>query len=347
MVVSTSGDIGDVIFLMGVLKELPNGPHKILLQHDNDTKYKTAESIYKLESAVKDLAESQDYIDECRVIQPGDNVDWVSQEFRKISYVPGNTLLDAVVGHLNIRKGLGKGIKGEKSWLDIEPSEESKDRIVISRSGRWRNHSFPWAEVVKRYRWRLMFVGLDHEWREFIGHFGYVEFFPTSNMLQVAQIIKGSRLLICNQSSPNAIGEGLKHNMIQETSLNCPDCIFKRSNVNHVYNATFTLPGFDGEEDFDVTPKREAIKRSTFLTAKAPPGAWQYPNPSEPRMPITHTDFDVCVTRMAQLPSLKGTSKEDRETLLMEYTIDRIPDWGKSKVTTGTIRIALANAGYV
>ncbi len=118
------------------------------------------------------------------------------------------------------------------------------------------------------YRNKLLFVGLKHEWREFIGHHGYVEYVPTANMLEVAQLIAGSDLFIGNQSCANAIAEGLKHNSIQETHLEYPDCVYVRPNASFIADGVVTLP--DGTVLKGQRPKQE---RRTHIT---PPKMWQY-----------------------------------------------------------------------
>lgn len=340
--VSSSGDIGDICVLLGILSELPDTPHALLLETDGQTKYKTRDSMYELEAMMKPLAESQSYISECRVIRDGESAWWKSADFRKASYIYGNTLLDAHVNHLTSTHGLGRGIRGEKQWLTVDPSPLSKDRIVIARSGRYRNGWFPWAQICLKYRCRLMFVGLRHEWREFCSMFGYVEYQPTANMLEVAEVIAGSLMFIGNQSSPNAIAEGLKHRMIQETCCERPDCIYWRENAQHVADGGCILPGFDGDDDETIAPWTVPIQ-SVKRTQKTPQGRWQYANPKfKPYLP---QHVLSCLVR--EVVKREGGTYEEVEKRVLQQNIDRTPDSFKSPYTKAQFNnfyVALENS---
>ena len=55
----------------------------------------------------------------------------------------------------------------------------------------------------------------------------------TTDFLEVGQIIAGSKLFIGNQSAAYTVAEGLKHNLIQETSPRIPSSYFNRSNARY------------------------------------------------------------------------------------------------------------------
>jgi len=275
--VSTEGDLGDACYLLGILSELQGGPHTLLLRPSGMTKYRAGDGTFeRFDKIFSPLAKSQPYIADCRPITPSDKVDWCSEDFRKVPY-RGTTLMNAHLSHLTSTCKVGHGITGLNKWLlGIKPSKESEGRIIINRTSRYRNWTFPWAAVVQKYKHRLMFVGLEHEWKEFCGHFGYVDFRPTQTLLEVAQLIAGSLLFIGNQSCANAVAEGLKHNLIQETSLQFPDCLFKRDNAQHVVKGNCILPGFD-DEDTNTEPL--AVKIADIDTVTTPPGGWMITTP--------------------------------------------------------------------
>lgn len=333
MIVSTEGDLGDSIALLGILHELNGGPHTLLLEKGHQTKYQTNESIVSMEALLKPLADIQPYIQECRRANPGEPIDWKSAGFRSAWFQPGNTLMAAAVDHLIRTKQTGHGILGLNPWLfNVEPSGETADRIVINRTGRWRNGSFPWADVVKHYHWRLLFIGLPHEHREFCGHYGYVDFRPVSNLLEFAELIAGSLLFIGNQSCANWLCEGLKHPLIQETCQGTPDCIYVRPNAQHVWNGSLTLPGFDGDPDIHINPIRDISKISVDQGA---PGGWQYPCPPivdkatgrRGRPEIMALNHDHCFKQVRRRPEFKGASDADVRRAIIEATLERLPDW--------------------
>lgn len=276
MIVSSAGDVGDCIYLLCILKNLPDGPHTLLLEPSPQTKAKGQEGVNRLYDLIGPLVSIQPYIKKCRIIKDKDRVDWQSAKFRIQHYQRGQTLMQAHLNNLIETHGIGHDINGDEAWLECEPSKESAGRIIINRTGRYRNPFFQWAQIVRHYRHRLLFVGLHHEWREFCGHFGYVEFRPTANMLEVAQLIAGCELFIGNQSCPNAIAEGLKRPLIQETDLTFPDCVYGRPDAQHVADGACTLPDIRGSGVLEVKNIRAVIQLDAHRLSESPPDGWQF-----------------------------------------------------------------------
>lgn len=276
MICSSSGDCGDVVFALCILKNLEGAPHALLLEPSSQTKAKGLDGVTRLLNLIGPLASAQSYIKACRIIKPSDRVDWRSADFRIQHYQRGQTLMQAHLNNLIETHGIGHGITGDKAWLTCKPSEESAGRIVINRTGRYRNPFFQWAEVVKHYRHRLMFVGLHHEWREFCGHFGYVDYRPTANMLEVAELIAGCELFIGNQSCPNAIAEGLKKPLIQETDLTYPDCVYGRPDAQHVADGGCVLPDVEYSGELTIRNVNASITIAPQMLSESPPDGWQF-----------------------------------------------------------------------
>jgi hypothetical protein len=319
MTISSEGDIGDVVYLLGILKSLPNGPHTLLCEASKSTK--TGADPQRLVSLIGPLAEQQPYIKECRVARPDDVIDWRSAEFRKLKhYTPGETLMQAHLNHYNKVSRQRLVVKGDTPWLTVKPSPLSKGRIVVNRTGRYRNSRFPWGKVVDHYKHLLLFVGLHHEWREVCGHFGYMDYAPTSNMLEVAEIIAGSELFIGNQSCSNAIAEGLKHPRIQETDLTFPDCIFPTvdgyAKGQHVANGAVVLPAVGSRPSVTFAP--EPFKAKPVECSVVPPGMWQYPG----CIRSTH------LINVARELSKKEQITVDQATqMVYDFQRDRLPDF--------------------
>jgi len=267
---SSSGDVGDLTVMMGVISSIP-GKHTIYLRDNGQTK-----GIVKREHIVRPLLESQPYIDKCKVWKD-EHIDWESEGFRAGYHHPCETLLSA-----HARHALAKGIihtmpTGEAKWLTVEPSKEFQERIIINRSPRYQNDLFPWGEVVKKYGNRLLFVGLPEEHHMFITRYGEVEYKPTKDMLEIAKMIAGSLLFIGNQSAAMTIAEGLKVPRILETCLHIPDCIYPgETGAQYVVEGTVNLPGFGGE---DVRLPSRAITPDTVHEVYVPDGGWQYRYP--------------------------------------------------------------------
>lgn len=311
---------------MGILKQLEGGPHSLFLQSSDATKAKGQEGVERLFSMVGPLVNAQPYIKECRIIKDTDRIDWPSGQFRGQHYQRGRTLMDAHLAHLVKTKGIGREITGAEAWLEVEPSQLTEGKIVCNRTGRYRNSLFPWKAIVEHYRHRLVFVGLKHEWREFVSHFGYVAWHPTSNLLEMAQLIAGAELFIGNQSCANALAEGLKKPLIQEVSTQFPDCVYVRPGAQHVHDGSCILPDISGSGEIKITSDSKHL--SKYSTAKAPPGGFQYAG-CAPSMQFTK------VVSMAQLlDEMKGLSRQEVSDKVLLYNVDRCPRWQQLNVNT-------------
>ena len=340
MTISSTGDLGDVLFLTNLLKHLPNGPHTLCLRPSPITKAKTTEQAQRMFDLLKPLIEAQGYVSDFRLVGPDEPVDWRSEDFRNLRhYTPGETLMQAHLNHYCVVFQTALKIDGSSPWLSATPSPLSKGRVVINRTGRYRNPCFPWLKIVDHYKHHLLFVGLDYEWREFCGHFGYVDFQPTDNLLQVAELIAGSELFIGNQSSAGAIAEGLKHRRIQESSLVFPDCIFPQApglpDVQHVANGEVILPAIGSRPAVNLT-SCDPIFRPMDTTI-SPPGYWQYPGEQK------NPSINPVATAVARR---NGVSFETARQMVYEYQCNRLPDFFAAEDHHLTrFKIAKQNAG--
>lgn len=340
MLVSSTGDVGDVLYLLNLLKHLPGGPHSLGIRHSTMTKAKTADKAVRLFELLKPFVEQQSYIKEFKILEPEDKVDWVSEDFRKLRhFTVGETLMQAHLNHYCAVKKTQLHISGSTPWLTVTPSPKSKGRVVVNLTERYRNQSFRWKDVVKHYKHHLLFVGLEYEWKEFCGNYGYVDFQPTDNMLQVAELIAGSDLFIGNQSSAFAIAEGLKHRRIQETSLVFPDCIFPQApglpEVQHVANGEVRLPVVGNRPAITLSSAEPTYREMD--TSRVPPGRWQYPGEAP------NNSFNVLASAVARRD---GVSRQQAQQMVYEFQCARLPDFFAAEDHHLTrFKIAKQNAG--
>lgn len=259
---------------LSLLSQMPGGPHKFLFYPSMTTKMKTPADVSRWVHLMKPLAESQDYIQECRARTPQDHVDWDSGGFRGTGlHSRSASLFEAQLSHLVHVLGFGRTMTPLLKWIHVDPAPDSRGRIICARSGRYRNGSFPWKQIVSHYGDRLLFIGLKHEHAEFCSHWGMVEHRPVSDLLEMAQVIAGSELFIGNQSSPMAIAEGLKHRTIQETSTDPADCIYFRENAQWVDNGACILPDIGDSGVLEIKP--QVYDMRDIVTHTTPPGQWQ------------------------------------------------------------------------
>jgi ubiquinone/menaquinone biosynthesis C-methylase UbiE len=131
----------------------------------------------------------------------------------------------------------------ETTWLTVDRPKLLPDYpVLIHRSARWRNSSFPWDAVMKRHGHQAIFVGLEDEYEEFVKTWGNVPYRPTNNFLELARLIAGCKLYIGNQSLPYAICEGLKQTSVLEVWPEGPNCLFHRKNAVYGYSKFVYIP---------------------------------------------------------------------------------------------------------
>jgi len=98
-----------------------------------------------------------------------------------------------------------------KKWLFNVPAKEiSKIIIHDTGSARFPGSSIKW-ELLKGYEKQCIFIGYDCDYERFKKEKNLdIEWYPTKNLYEVAQVIEGSKLFLCNSSAPHAIAEALK-----------------------------------------------------------------------------------------------------------------------------------------
>lgn len=226
-----NGDLGDCIACLPVVRQLGGG-EMIFTQKPNPRDFSIAMKL------LKPLFEAQDYIDGVYWQDRPQGIDYDFCKFR--SAWRSNTSLAQVQGfHCGIPR------LDMRPWFKAEPSEETKGRVLISRTHRYRNLAFPWKQVAERYGDRMLFVGLYPEHKDFQDLVGRtVERREVSHYLELAELLAGGDYFVGNQSSPMWVAMGLGIPLLQETNAALYDSIVQRP------NATF----FRGPIDWSKLP---------------------------------------------------------------------------------------------
>lgn len=249
------GDFGDIIFSLPCVKLNGKGVYYGVDKPD-------CRPITPRLHLLRRLLYSQDYIVSLKPHR-GEKIDYDFCSFRDNGMPYGVTLAELHAKYVGLDPDLSS------PWLKVEPSPESKGKIVVARSARYRNKRFPWKSIVEQYSRNIVFVGLPEEYQNFADNFGPVDYLPTKDLYEVATLIAGSELFIGNQSSPNAICEGLKHPSVLEVSLEAPDCIYPRDNAKYCY---------DGSVSFEVLGSKfespSALSIADIDLQSSPPGGW-------------------------------------------------------------------------
>jgi hypothetical protein len=93
--------------------------------------------------------------------------------------------------------------------LDVEPSEATKDKVVVIKSSRYNNVFFSWKDL-EEFKDRMVFIGLDEEHDAFCNSFFNIERLPVKDALEAARAIAGAKLTIGNPSGLFSIAEMMK-----------------------------------------------------------------------------------------------------------------------------------------
>jgi len=107
-------------------------------------------------------------------------------------------------------------------WIfNVEPNPVSS--IIINRTERYPGY-IDYVRLLNKYGDQCLFVGLAQEHSLFEKLYGKIKYHRTSDFLEVAQLIKGAKFFIGNQSAAFAIAEGMKTPRIVEVCQDAPNC---------------------------------------------------------------------------------------------------------------------------
>jgi hypothetical protein len=182
---------------------------------------------------------------------------------------------------------------------------------------------------------------MPDEHADFCQNFGHVEYRPTENLLQVAQLIAGSQMFIGNQSSPYWCAQAMHHRRILEVCLHVADSICAGGEAQFVADGGVTLPNFDGGPD-KVIPSKFPYTRpiESINTSTSPPGGWHYKGM-----------MNTSLTTLVNMAKRAGLS-DNHDFLwkdIIEANIARRPDFFKDDTYLSTLtlyRTAMAQQGF-
>lgn len=215
----STGDLGDIVASLSAVRALGGGEYVIGFHEWTGQRESMRGERFE---AIKPLLEAQPYITK---VEWSDHETDITHDFStfRTHYRLHESLAHQQARHIGVEIDLNP-------WLSVDASKH--DRVVIARSLRYRNGLFPWRKLLERFTDRI-FVGLPVEHREFESSFGEIEYVPTPNLLDLAKIISGAKLLISNQTAAWWIGAGLGIRTIQETYLKDTNSIIERPNLSY------------------------------------------------------------------------------------------------------------------
>ena len=233
-----SGTYGDLIYSLPLVKHFGGGEFYL---HLNQIDW-VAQHYYRSRppeihqgrmtlqdfQCLEPLLMAQDYITKFEPLDPRTteithNLDSFRELF--VSH-PGN-YVDVYAEAWGIRDPNTRAQLRNTPWLRVEqPRDLGSIEYVINRTGRWQAQPQPWAWA----EWRdqgidrqSLFVGTEQEYRDFCRDTGWqLEFCPTKNLLELAEIIAGCQQFIGNQSLALSLAIGLGQSYACEARTDLP-----------------------------------------------------------------------------------------------------------------------------
>ncbi len=213
-----SGHIGDIINILPVIKELSKD-HKCDLYLNiskplqvklNEYQYENIYLNKKIYDMLYPLLQTQKYINKIDI--HSDQL--IDINFDLIRQLPINLLFD------NLRYGFQiTGVQPDTNqvYLDVEPHKEIINKVVILRSPRYQNQFINY-KFLENYD-DTLYVGREDEYNMLKKDIKNLKFHNCKDFLEMAQIIKASRIFIGNSSLGITLAEALKTPRILEA---CP-----------------------------------------------------------------------------------------------------------------------------
>lgn len=112
-----------------------------------------------------------------------------------------------------------------KPWIEVDkiPAIPMAD-IIVARSLKYHDFRFQWKEMIP-WKSKAVFIGTEDEYKAFQHDTGLdIKWEMPKTWIEMAGIIRGSKLFIGNQSFPYALAEGMKVPRVLEEFPNCPNC---------------------------------------------------------------------------------------------------------------------------
>lgn len=233
-VFSHSGDLGDIIYFLPVMRAMGGG--KLKITEVEPGSIPTRQNLLENDAwqKLKQLLEYQEYVDS---VEPSDHhdADVDGDAYRTPFHTAMRTNYEQVKEiSLVTWQAWAHGVDPacqEEQWLTVEPNRIA--RYVFSRTSRYTNPDFLWSAVYDALGRDAVFLGTKDEYQQFISTVGHVPYVETDNLMEAARFIRGSDCFIGNQSCLYAIVEGMKHSALLEVWPGNPNCLFYRENAFH------------------------------------------------------------------------------------------------------------------
>lgn len=229
-----TNDAGDIIAAMTFVRQMGGGDVTIGNHYDMEArKMRPSRPIFK---TLQPLFETLPYVKSIRYSEDTEGVDYDFSDWREV-YSRVASLAHAQAAYFGVHN------LDVSPWLTAKKDPRSDGKVVVTRTSRYMNHSFPWFKIYQKYKDKLMFVGFkeEHEALEKKVN-GKINHVPTADFLEVAELISGSELYIGNQTAATWVAMGLGHPLIQETYTRHADSMIPNPKAQFVIDGKVKLP---------------------------------------------------------------------------------------------------------
>ena len=214
-----SGRIGDVIYSLPTIKELSKS-HKCKLYVQIEKPilgpFEASRKVFinkRCGDLILPLLRNQDFLDTVNIYKD-EKIDINLNLFRDI---PINLCFFQPRYYSHI---CGVNINVENTYLSIKPHDSIKNKIIVSRSPRYRN-AFLNYKFLKDTK-NLLCIGLKEEFQDLKKEINNLEFYDCKDFLEMAEIIKASKFYVGNMCLQYIISDALKVPRLLEASPDFP-----------------------------------------------------------------------------------------------------------------------------
>lgn len=119
-------------------------------------------------------------------------------------------------------------------WIQLDERVRllHKGVILVNRSSRYHNPQISY-KFLEKYKDRVIFIGLDDEWKSFCSNFFEVRHYKVKDFYELAVLINSCKFFVGNQSFCFSLAEALKVPRILELFATLPNVI---PHGNHAYD---------------------------------------------------------------------------------------------------------------
>lgn len=246
-----SGTLGDLIYSLHLVKKLGGGQYQVALENiehcvakygydpkhvDPQHKGRFTFNDYQM---LKPLLEKQSYIQSVGTWTQGTpEPDVDLDEYRGVLY---RTFEGNILHAYHMTFGIPFTNQDMLDpWLTADTKRVKP--VVVTRSNRYRppNGDQSWRDIIATgmLENNSIFVGTPAEHTDFEQTFGIkVEYYPVQDFLELASVINGADLVVCNQGFTYSLAIGLGKDTVLEINKLVPmqmnECYFPRPNCQY------------------------------------------------------------------------------------------------------------------